>query len=357
MNEYMINLTSKKYISWAIHILFCAVILLIPLFVMSRTGTTDYRMYSSYFVRTTILIVLFYINYLILIDKFLFKKQFVLFLLVNILLITGLVLLQNLILDTLMPPHIEREMRRPGRPGGGGPPPYEMRILSEYILIILAIGMGVALKVTMRWHKDSVNLEKIKSAQFEADLQNLRNQLNPHFLFNTLNNIYALIAIDTQKAQESVHRLSNLLRYISYENDNKFVPLDKELEFTQNYIDLMRLRLNSNVKLNVLIKNEGCKNQIASLMFITLIENAFKHGISNGENNYIDIKILVEKDKGVICTVENSFTDVGENVEAKNPGIGLANLQKRLELLYPNNHRLVVKQDESKFSVLLCINF
>lgn len=236
-------------------------------------------------------------------------------------------------------------------------PPREMRLLSDYVLTILAVGMSVAVKATLRWHKDSINLETVKAAQLEADLKNLRSQLNPHFLFNTLNNIYSLIATDTHKAQESVHRLSHLLRYILYENDRQFVPISKELEFTRNYIDLMRLRLSPNVKLDVLIKNENCNKPIAPLLIITIIENAFKHGINNGTESFIDIKIFVDEDKGVLCTVENSLGETKNDMEAKNSGIGLTNLRKRLELLYPQRYELTVSRKEDRFSVLLCVNF
>lgn len=347
----------KKGIPPFMHIIFCIAILVIPLIVMSRSGLTPDHYYYGYMMRTGMLILLFYVNYLILIDKLLFKKQFALYIIVNVLLIAGTVLLQNLLLELFIgPPPVPEGLRR----GGGGPgprPPQEMRILSDYALIILAIGMSVALKVTMRWYKDSINLETIKATQLEADLKNLRSQLNPHFLFNTLNNIYSLIAVDTHKAQDSVHRLSNLLRYILYENDQKFVPINKELEFTRNYIDLMRLRLGSNVKVNVLIKDGDSDHPIASLLFITLIENAFKHGINNGSDSFIDIKIFVDQDKGVLCTVENSVSHEKNDIESKNSGIGLANLRKRLELLYPRNHEFTVKQEENRFSALLCINF
>ena len=254
------NLNLKKSIPPIIHILFCVVILGIPLLVMSKGDAVNYRFYSGYLIRTTGLIFLFYINYLLLIDKFLFTKKFTLYLIINVLLIIGVVSIQNILGEIvwanmgnmdLSPRHMHR--RDPDMPK---PPPIVMRMLGEYVSIIFIIGMSVALKATMRWRKDSVNLEKIKATQLEADLRNLRNQLSPHFLFNTLNNIYSLVAIDSQKAQDSIHRLSGLLRFVLYENENKFVPINKELEFSKNYIDLMALRLSTNVKLDVLIQND-----------------------------------------------------------------------------------------------------
>jgi len=355
------KLNIKKGIHPIIHLLFCFAVLVIPLLVMSRNEGFEYQHYIGYFIRTAIVIALFYINYFLLIDKFLFQKKVFLYILVNILLIAGSVFLQNILFELLIAPqrpYIPPSPPRVRKFGGSSPrPPHELRIIGDYILMLLAVGMSVALKATVRWYRDSINLEIVKAAQLEADLKNLRSQLNPHFLFNTLNNIYSLIAIDANKAQDSVHRLSHLLRYILYENDQNFVPIDKELEFTQNYIDLMRLRLASNVKLDVSIKNNDHSIKIASLLFITLIENAFKHGISNGSESFVNVNIFIDKEKGVLCTVENSLSETKDEIESKNSGIGLVNLRKRLELLYPYNHQLVITQKEDRFSVLLSIDF
>ncbi|MDU1891503.1 MAG: histidine kinase [Dysgonomonas sp.] len=351
------KLNIRKTIPLAVHLLFCFMILFIPLWVMSRNEVINYGHYASYLVRTGLLIAIFYINYFFLIDQLLFKKKITLYIIVNLLLILGISLLQFKIVELCATLGPSPGMGKRLKPGGPMGPPVEMRILGDCIFIVFVVGMSVALKVTMRWYRDSMTFETIKASQLEADLKNLRNQLNPHFLFNTLNNIYSLIAIDTEKAQDSVHRLSALLRYVLYENDLKFVPLGKELEFTQNYIDLMRLRLGPDVKLNVEISNTNSQNQIASLMFMTLIENAFKHGITNGQKSFINIKIEVEDGKGVTCLVENSMDEQRNNIESKNKGIGLGNLERRLKLLYPDKYQLVIDKNNNIFSVLLKVDF
>lgn len=357
-------LKMKHFIKIFPHIIIWTIILVVPIYFISREGTFDYKPYFNYIFRIGIFIILFYANYLYLIDKFLFTKRFVLYAFTNIILIVVLALIQDWVSGMLMPPMPEMQfeirpdmqakpMRMEGRRPGG---PHFMKYIIDYMSIVFVIGLSVAIKTTTRWHRDSINFEKIKSVQLEADLRNLRSQLNPHFLFNTLNNIYSLIAINQDRAQDAVHRLSNLLRYVMYDNDQKFVPMDKELEFTQNYIDLMKLRLSSSVKIDITINAAGSKDPIASLMFITLIENAFKHGISNGENDFIDINILVDPGKGVLCTVENSLSEK-ENMEAHNSGIGLANLSKRLELLYPEKHEFTIEKRSNSFFTLLRIDF
>lgn len=350
MNNNFLNI--RKAIPAVIHICICIIVLVVPAFIMLNAGV-DQHMYVGYLIRTGTLIVLFYINYFLLIDRFLFRKQFLTYILVNIILMVCIVYIKDLIFESMLffdtKPKNKMNEAMPRPPEG-------IRILGDYLFFVLAVGMSVALKATRRWYTDSINLEIVKNSQLEADLKNLRSQLNPHFLFNTLNNIYSLIAIDTTKAQESVHRLSSLLRYILYENEQKFVPIEKELEFTQNYIDLMKLRIASNVKLDVLIKNNSKDKKIITLLFITLIENAFKHGINNGKDSFIDIKIFIDDD-GVLCTVENSLSDKSDSIEDRKSGIGLANIRKRLELLYPRKHDLQIEKRDHSFFVLLCVNF
>ena len=362
MNKTKLN---KNYLAVLIHIFFCVFILCIPVFShLNSSNSYDMKFYSIYLVRTLIMMIVFYANYLFLIDRFLFRKQILYYILLNVGLVVVLGLIQLVALDYMMPPGKMFEAMQAVQQQGGAmqrdkPGPhdgFDMRKWMDIMFIILIIGLSVALKVTSRWYKDSMNLETMKSSQLEADLRNLRNQLNPHFLFNTLNNIYSLISIDSDKAQEAVLRLSNLLRYVLYEEDEKFVPIDKELEFTRNYIDLMKLRLTSRVKLTVDIKNDNSNDEIASLLFMTLIENAFKHGVNSNKDSFININILVEKGKGVICTVENSLSEV-DTLESKNQGIGINNMSQRLDLLYPGKHEFITECRENSFYALIRINF
>ena len=358
----------KNFIKTFPHIIIWAIILIVPVYLISREGTFDYKPYYFYLVQIGIYMVLFYINYLFLIDKLLFNRKFITYIAINIGLIIALIFLRYYISEMIKPMQMPVEVqemdgidmeRRPmkyegyRRPNG---PPVHMRMVFDYVSIIFVVGLSVAIKTTARWYRDSINFEQAKTVQLEADLRNLKSQLNPHFLFNTLNNIYSLIAVNQDRAQEAVHRLSNLLRYVMYDNNEKFVAMDKELEFTRNYIDLMKLRLSPDVKLNVTIDGNGSKDMIASLMFMTLIENAFKHGINSGKDSFIDISILVDSGKGVLCTVENSMFEKEKNMESRT-GIGLANLSKRLELLYPDKHEFIVEKRTESFFALLRIDF
>lgn len=208
---------------------------------------------------------------------------------------------------------------------------------SDYVMLILTIGLSVALKMGLRWTRIEKLNERIITERKDMELRNLKNQLNPHFLFNTLNNIYALTAFDTEKAQNAIHQLSKLLRYTLYESDGTQVTLDKELQFIRSYINLMALRLSDNTRLTVSIHDGGTNGlEIAPMMFISLVENAFKHGVSAGSESFIDIRITLDGNR-ICCHVENSLFPKQES-DKSGSGIGLANLQRQLELLYPESH-------------------
>ena len=185
------------------------------------------------------------------------------------------------------------------------------------------------------------------------ELENLKSQLNPHFLFNTLNNIYALIAINQDKAQDAVHRLSKMLRYMLYA-DKKEVALEEELQFLRNFIELMKLRLNSSNRLTVHFPENGTEGlTIAPLLLITLVENAFKHGISGSKPSEIKINVTIN---GNIITlyVENSLFPKPDDKTSS--GIGITNMQRRLALLYPGSYNFRRDNTGNKYTAILSID-
>jgi len=209
--------------------------------------------------------------------------------------------------------------------------------------------MSVAIKMTNRWIQSENEIRELEKSRTEAELKNLRNQLNPHFLFNTLNNIYSLIALSPEKAQQAIMDLSKLLRYVLYDNSPEFVPLQKEMEFVRNYVELMRLRLTDNTEIKISLPQSASSGTlIAPLLFISLIENAFKHGVSNSQPSFIHIDISEYSDQRIVCTIENSYFPKNET-DKSGSGIGLDNLRKRLELLYPGRYLLNIEQTDDKY--------
>jgi LytS/YehU family sensor histidine kinase len=169
-------------------------------------------------------------------------------------------------------------------------------------------------------------------------LKNLKNQISPHFLLNTLNNIYALTTFDTERAQHAILELGKLLRYLLYDNQVERVPLSKEVEFLRNYIELMRLRIGKNVDLQVdLDIPQDREVNIAPLLFISLVENAFKHGISATHPSFIHIALSVDAADTIIFDCRNSnFPKTAD--DKSGGGIGLQQVRRRLDLAYPEQY-------------------
>ena len=207
---------------------------------------------------------------------------------------------------------------------------YVSFIIFALLVNLMAIGIALSIRYVMR------QSEK-KQKEVEAELAWLKNQINPHFLFNTLNNISSLTQIDADKAQDTVMQLSDLLRYAMYETNKQKVPLEGEVEFMSNYIDLMKLRCNEMTTVNEEITIEDGKSEVAPLLFISLIENAFKHGMNSNAPATIDIS-LKQKDGTLIFTCDNT-NNPKPTKDRSGSGIGLENTRRRLDLLYQGRYQ------------------
>ena len=198
-------------------------------------------------------------------------------------------------------------------------------------------GGATALALARRWVTTDQKLKEVEAERATAELRNLRSQINPHFLLNTLNNIYALTAFDTPKAQQAIQELSKMLRHILYDYQQPKVALSDEVEFLQNYVNLMRIRLSDSVdvKFQTFIANPQL--EVAPMVFISLVENAFKHGVSPSEPSFIHIQIE-SADNQVVCDIQNSNHPKTAN-DHSGHGIGLQQVQRRLELTYPDHYQ------------------
>ena len=314
-------------------------------------------------------IILFYINYYWITDRFIFtQKNIGLYILINIILTIVIISIFYIVESAPRPPiHLDGAIPPPPKPDGILPPNIDSKDLPSHTLraltmvprigtmALLSICLSLIVKSIERWIRIERQHQKMKSELQEKELKNLKNQLNPHFLFNTLNNIYALIPISQEKAQKTVHELSQLLRYSLYSNDDREVPLEKELLFIKNYISLMKLRINEFTSINVnLNENDGKGKLIAPMLLITLVENAFKHGIGGNKHSFIRIDISI-KDNILDCHVENSFYPKNEN-DKSGSGIGISNLRRQLEILYPEQHSLSNKIVDNSYIPHLTIH-
>lgn len=350
-----INHPPFKGMGKIIHIVAWGILIGSPFFF---TGREPEVMNVQSYIRSLIVPIsfmfIFYVNYFLLIDRYLFQKHTWKFFLSNLFLIMFAIYSVHFIME-LLPPPINWEPHPRPRPQQEFFESFRFFFVNA-IFYLLVAGLSVAIKMTASWYQMETTRRELEKSRAEAELQNLKSQLNPHFLFNTLNNIYSLITFCPERAQEAVHDLSRLLRYVLYESSQSTVPLQRELNFIQNYVDLMRIRLPENVKLSTHISINNPEISIAPLLFISLIENAFKHGISHCDPSFIDIDIQ-QKEQYLICFIRNSYFPKKNGQDQSGSGIGIQNLNRRLELLYPTSHTFSHGQQGSNYISTLKIQF
>ncbi len=219
---------------------------------------------------------------------------------------------------------------------------------SASFMIFLSLGLRV-LERQSKIEKMQENMEKEK---LNAELAFLKNQISPHFFFNTLNNIYSLIGINAEDSQQAVLKLSKLMRYLLYESEHGDTKLNNEIDFMKNYIDLMKLRMSEKVSLTIDFPESVAEISIPPLLFIPFIENAFKHGVTTRGKSTINISLSYTPEA---LTFKCSNSIPGKGHEDKQPGIGLENVKKRLALLFPGKHDLSIEEHNDEFRVFLNI--
>lgn len=282
------------------------------------------------------LLIVFYINYLWLTPTFFAKGEKKYYLVINIILIVVVGIgLHYWMENTRVLFHDRPEHFRVRH--GEMNAMFLFLLLRNFFNLAISATIATAVQLAMRWQLSENARREAEVARADAELNTLRSQINPHFLLNTLNNIYALIAFDTQKAQETLLELSKMLRHVLYDNQKAYVNLEKEIRFLVNYINLMKIRLSANVDVKIIVDiPTPCHVQIAPLIFISVIENAFKHGVSTTAPSFIHINIKADNNK-IICDVKNSNYPKNET-DRSGHGIGLKQVASRLQLIYPNKY-------------------
>lgn len=297
------------------------------------------------------LFIIFYINYLFLTPKYYLNDNKKGFFTANIIFIIAIAIGLHLWMNYTREFDIKRMEPRPDRH-----PFFFFFLLRDVFNLTIAAAVATMLVLSERWHKSENVLKELEKARAEAELKNLRNQINPHFLLNTLNNIYALTAFDSTKAQYAIQELSKMLRHVLYDNQQPYQDLKEEVKFLTNYVNLMKIRFTDNVRVDMHIDiSENSNAKIAPMIIISLIENAFKHGISPTLPSFIDISIFADCEK-IVCDIENSNFPK-EDADKSGHGIGLNQVEKRLELSYNNKYEWTkgVSYDKTKYKSKIII--
>ena len=331
----------NKTITVISHMLVWLTLLCLPYLLSYGDEQNINRVVAHFWIPLVFSSIIFYINYFVFVDRFLFPKKTLQFIITNTLMIIFFLVLKEFIEDNFFKELLQQRLAVTNRTE----PPFKMAIYIQLLSYLAPLFFAVALKSTKRWTKTEAERKEAANFKLKSELQHLHYQLQPHFFFNSLNNIYSLVDISPDQAKSSIHSLSKLMRYMLYETNVKSIPLTKEIDFLKKYIDLMKLRVSdkTSVSYSFPIKETGIK--IAPLLFISLIENAFKHGVSATKTSSIDINMTCD-DNTVIFSVENN--NFPKKTDDKSgSGIGLQNLEKRLELLYADkfNFKTFVKND------------
>lgn len=230
-------------------------------------------------------------------------------------------------------------------------------IIRDGIMMVLAAALALALRLSDAREKLRRRDLELSAEKRQIELMSLKAQLNPHFLFNSLNNIYALIGFAPERAQTALHELSSMLRFMIYDSGSASVDLAKEIRFISDYTALMKLRLNNNIEVKcALIENPAPDLRIAPLLFLTLVENAFKHVSPLPEGKgFIDINIDIEG-AHLVGTISNSYDNTkGRTTSPSESGVGLSNVRRQLRLLYPDSHSFSITDTDNIFTASISI--
>ena len=327
-----------------LHVLFW-ILMSVFLLVLDRSESQFYIKVFKSLISVGFFALIVYINWNLLIPKFLKQRNWVLYL-------TSLILLAILI----TPPQVLAFFFL-----YEDYPTYQQLFYDKQsILLFQSIFVGAsstAFKITQDWLSHERDKKELQSQNLASELNFLKSQINPHFLFNTLNNLYALSLKKSDQAPETVLMLSEMMRYMLYECNAEKVSLAKEINYLKNYLELEKIRLGQNFDIQFEIHGEVDELQIAPLMFIPFVENSFKHGMNNLiSDGFVHIDLFVNEGALRMQIKNNSGHEILKNIGAKNSGgIGLINIKRRLKLMYPQKHVLDINQTENTYTVNLKI--
>ena len=341
--EEIPGLRSKSY-TILIHILVWVAFLLVPLiFIESATGRERFMLMGWF--QQLLMAAYFYYNFLYLIPCFLLRKKILLYflmLLLGLVAISGLNVLFALATSGLIEHHHPFNFWRTA--------------FFPFYPAVMAFALSSSVRITMEWFKNERQKKEMEAEKLASELAFLKSQVNPHFLFNILNNICSLARKKSDETENAIIKLSQIMRYMLQDSKDEKVSLEKEVEYLQSYIELQRLRLPEAVK--IVFSTDGRPElfSIEPLLLIPFVENAFKHGVSYQDSSEIRIR-LVCHGPSLSFSVGNHIARHQDGTIEQGSGIGLKNVMRRLELLYPHKHQLRISDDGNQYNVELDIQF
>jgi len=371
MRDKILNI---RIIELVIFVVIWMAIFSVPFFNQRVSNEVDWGKVLGEWIMMLSYLVIFLLNTLFLVPKFLFQKKYrsyLIFTFTTIITVVSITVLARFFLAPPQPLAMPPMNLGPGMPpmelGPGMPPPmgYKpveapppksmyMVFLDNLILSLLVVGVGTAIKMVAQWLNEENRRKDLEKEQLKTELALLRHQVSPHFFMNTLNNIHALIDINAEDAKNTIIQLSTMMRYLLYDTAHGKTTLKKEIAFIESYITLMKLRFPEKVVVQLTLPKQILDIEIPPMLFISFLENAFKHGVSYKAESFVSFKIEQTHNK-LISTIKNSKHSNNPIPEANYSGIGMTNIKKSLKLLYGNDYTLNIVETEKEFEVQLTI--
>lgn len=331
----MVNRKTADIFNYGLQVVLWLIFILVPLYMNRQRDEfwTSHAM-TQFVVQHLLFLVLFYVNYFYLIPNILPQRGIWMYLLL-VLLFFALILFGLPLFSLLIS-------------GGKSGYKFSWGMLAP---VIQVYAVSSSWKLLYEYFKQRLRERTLQMAKRESELKFLRSQINPHFLFNTLNNINSLIRSKPEQAEKSVVRLSNLMRYMLRTGDQPRVPLKDEFDYLLNYIELQKLRLHSDFDLKVVIPESGADLEIEPLLLVSFIENCFKHGVHGESHDFIEISVKLNQN--ILQLQTRNRIDINSSSREISSGIGLQNVSQRLELCYENKYDLEVVETSGVFVVNL----
>jgi len=346
----------------------------VPFFLYRNNNIVDWGKVNGEWIRMLSFLIIFVLNAYYLVPKLLFQKKYlnyVVFTLLVILLVIGADIMLHLLITPPVPLSMPPMNLGPGMPPmelgtnmpapmGFRPPPLLhqksifMIVADNLLIAILVVAAGTTAKMMSQWLNEEGRRKDVEKEQLKTELALLRHQVSPHFFMNTLNNIHALVDINTEIAKDAIIRLSTLMRYLLYDTAHGQTSLKKEVEFIESYITLMELRFSKKVTISVEVPKNIPDILIPPMLFISFLENAFKHGVSYQTNSFVFFKLELTENR-INCEIKNSKHKQNEDFDKTYSGIGLTNTRKSLELIFEKDYSLDIKENDKEFDVHLSI--
>jgi two-component system LytT family sensor kinase len=360
MNSSAISKIISHVVAW---LLFFALIMSVTAS-MGSTTFAQQLISLNFYVFCFIYLFVFYLNSILLFPHLYLEKRYFIYFLVNFAL--GFIVFLLTPFDNLLshshavsmfprpmpsPPGIEEFPHRPppGQPGRGR----HFIDINSLIIFLLVWLASMALQISKEWRTSQQRAILAESDKKAAELAFLKAHINPHFLFNTLNNIYSLAIINHEETAVSILKLSNIMRYVTESVTTDFISLENEVECIVDYVDLQKLRLNKKAYLDFSITGSAQDKVIAPLILISFIENVFKYGVSNHHQSTLTIKLFMEENN-ITFYCQNRIFNPGYTYDRE--GWGIANTRRRLEYLYPEKHSLKIDSEKGLYTVQLTLN-